>query len=298
MTGYDGILLIDKPTGITSSKAVTRVRSALGGVKVGHLGTLDPFASGLLPLCVGAGRKIAQFLNVADKSYQGTITLGVTSDTLDATGEISPAGAVPELGSEDLRRLEARFTGTLEQVPPAFSAIKKGGVPMYRLARSGVEVELEPREVTIYRLRLEARGRDTLEVDLDCSKGTYVRALARDIGKELGCGGLLASLRRTAFGPFRLDRATSLESVLDEETREEALGRALLCPAEALGHLPSIEVDRRTAEDLRRGRQGALLGLGRSPRGAEDRACIMCQGSLVAVVAPQDRGWRLSRVFD
>jgi tRNA pseudouridine55 synthase len=298
VTGYDGIVLVDKPEGLTSARVVARVRSVAGKVvKVGHLGTLDPFASGLLPLCLGAGTKIAQFLNLSDKAYTGQLRLGVTSNTLDRTGELKAGGPVPRLSEQDLRVIERRFSGPIEQVPPVFSAIKKGGVPLYRLARKGIEVEVGPRTVTVHRLTLAPAGPDRLRIDLECSKGTYVRSIARDIGEQVGCGALLEELRRTGFGPFRIEDAVALERLTDEDTGATALAAAVIPPHEALGHLPVIEVDGATADGLRYGRQAVLSGL--APQAGESGACarVVCRGSLVAVVALGDEGWRLSRVF-
>lgn len=293
----DGILLVDKPEGMTSARAVATVKKALGGPKVGHLGTLDPFASGLLPMCIGEGTKVAPYLNLADKSYRGIVRLGVESDTLDRTGTIRQGGELPVLGDAKLQRLADRFKGEIEQIPPTFSAIKKNGVPMYKLARSGACVEPEARRVTIHSLSLQYLSADRLGVQLSCSKGTYVRSLARDIGRELGCGALLEQLERTVFEPFKLEDSVPLSGV-SASVGVEALGGALIPVAKALGAMPAFEVDPSTAAELRLGRQSLLcrLPMPRTNSGCE-RAKVLTGGTLVAVLAASPLGWKLERIF-
>lgn len=294
----DGILLIDKPEGLSSARAVSMAKRALGGPKIGHLGTLDPFASGLLPMCVGEATKAAPYLNLADKGYQGVVRLGVESDTLDITGEIKPGpGPLPDLDESRLEALAAGFLGEIEQEPPAYSAIKSGGVPLYKLARRGEPVRPQPRPVTIHALALQRVAEDRLGLEIWCSKGTYVRSLARDLGRALGCGGLLESLRRTRFDPFRLSDAAPLEALSQAGTAAE-LGGALISPADALAGLPAFEVDAGTAAELRSGRQSRLCRLP-SPKqvGPRDRARVLAGGELVAVLAPTAAGWKLERIF-
>jgi tRNA pseudouridine55 synthase len=291
----DGILLVDKPSGISSARAVAVAKRALGGPKVGHLGTLDPLASGLLPLCIGQGTKVAPYLNVADKAYRGVIRLGIVTDTLDVTGEIVSTADAPDPAALDLAALGAAFTGPLEQVPPAFSAIKRGGVRMYELARRGEAPVLEPRAVVIHRLVLHALGADRLAIELDCSKGTYVRSLARDLGERIGCGATLEELVRTRFGPFDLEAAVSLA---DLEHGGVAQGRSAVLPLDvALAHLRAIDVDLATASRLRDGQQHALEELDR-PAGAGEKARVRApETGLVAVVVESGGRWRLDRVF-
>lgn len=324
---YDGILLLDKPVGITSAKAVSVVKGLVSGgagrrksaTKVGHLGTLDPFASGLLPLCLGEGTKIAPYLNTADKSYTGTIKLGVTTDTLDSTGDVVSEAPVPTIDEALLSEVTAEFTGALQQVPPAFSAIKKDGVRMYELARRGEAPELAPRAVTIHRLRIERAGESELAIEVDCSKGTYIRSLARDIGERLGCGGNLATLRRTGFGGFRIADAIELARLESGSSGSEdaaMAAQALISPARALDSLPTFTVGAEVAEKLRNGQQAALAALGtlRSPASAGHRtrpksgqaACagtdelakvVTAEGGLAAIVAAEEGRWRIARVF-
>lgn len=295
-----GVLLVDKPTGITSAAVVQVVKRVLGRPKIGHLGTLDPFASGLLPLCVGEGTKLAPYLNTTDKHYRGVVRLGLTSDTLDITGAILTTAAAPDPSSIDLEALASAFTGVQQQIPPAFSAIKRQGTPLYKLARRGETVELEPREVVIHALLLERIDAERIGLDLHCSKGTYVRSLARDLGERIGCGALLEELVRTQFGPFNLGAAVSLADL--ESQRGAALAAAAMIPASrALAHLPAIEVDRGTAASLRTGRQQALAtafaGASAEVRAATHARVVDPEDVLVAVICGQGGGWKLGRVF-
>ena len=296
LAGTDGILLLDKPAGITSAHAVAIVKKVLRGAKVGHLGTLDPFASGLLPLCLGEGTKIAPYLNVADKTYVGTVKLGVRTDTLDCTGEVVGRSDVPPLDGIDWRALAAEFTGTIEQVPPAFSAIKRDGVRMYELARRGEAPELEPRSVTIHELKIEPLDAECIKLTVACSKGTYIRSLARDIGDRIGCGGALATLVRTRFGSFDLAEALPLARLQAEDGASVA-AQAILSPCEALGHLRVLAADRATTARLRAGQQAALATLDRPAVAGEKARVIGPDGALVAVVGDEG-GWRIERVFN
>lgn len=182
----DGVLLVDKPAGITSAGVVRALKDRVGGRKIGHLGTLDPFATGLLPLCIGEGTKVAQFLAGEDKVYSGCIRLGVETDSLDCTGRVLRECEPPEVDQAMLDRVGARFAGQTWQVPPMYSAIKRGGVPLYRLARQGIEVEREPRPIEVRALTLSPAGPAMVAFRVECSKGTYVRVLAADIGQALG----------------------------------------------------------------------------------------------------------------
>jgi tRNA pseudouridine55 synthase len=294
--GPSGILLVDKPAGGSSARAVAIVRRRLDGPKVGHLGTLDPFATGLLPLCVGEGTKIAPYLNTADKSYEGLISLGTATKTDDSTGEVCSSGTVPPLEGLDWLDLARQFSGTIEQVPPQFSAIKRDGRPMYDLARSGGSLELEPREVRVDRLVFEPRGEHHVWVDLDCSKGTYVRSLARDLGALIGCGGHLESLRRTIFGDFDLEGSVPLEKFDCDEGGDEARG-ALIPMLDALAHLPRTEIDSASAVALREGRQHPLFGLQRKAEHDGERLCLAWAGTLVAIAKAESGMWTLDRVF-
>ena len=201
----DGVLIVDKPAGITSAEVVRQIKARVRPARVGHLGTLDPFATGLLPILIGEATKLAPFLQDGEKEYEGVIRLGVETDTLDRTGAEIQTAEVPPLTSGMLAEAAARFTGRIVQQPPIFSAIKRDGVPLYRLARRGVEVEPPPpREVEISRLRLDAMDATSIHFVAACSTGTYMRSLARDIGVALGTVAHLAELRRLRNGSFAL----------------------------------------------------------------------------------------------
>jgi tRNA pseudouridine55 synthase len=225
-----GVLLLDKPVGLSSNDALQKAKRLFRAEKAGHTGTLDPLASGLLPLCFGAATKFSQVSLDADKAYRATLQLGVTTTTGDAEGEVLQRRPV----SSDRIAIEAacaRSTGEIEQVPPMHSALKKDGKALYEYARAGIEVEREARRVTIHRIDIVDWHDDVLVLDVRCSKGTYVRTLAEDIGEALGCGAHLSALRRTASGPMSLESAVTLEQLaeLDERQRD-----ALLLPADAL----------------------------------------------------------------
>lgn len=294
MPGLNGVLLVDKPEGPTSAEVVRIVKRELQVDKIGHLGTLDPFASGLLPLCVGAGTKIAQFLMAERKAYTGTIRLGVETDTLDATGVITRTAPVPPCGPETLRELERRFCGGYWQTPPMYSALKRNGVPLYKLARRGVVVERIPRQVMIDKLTLEQAEDSTLHFSVSCSKGMYVRSLAADLGTMLGCGAHLLTLRRTAFGPFAVSEAIPLLALSGQSAEDDI---PLLSPSQALRHYRALPVSPEVAEKLRRGQQEALCDLPAPQSHAETVQLLSAAGELVAVVERKEGQWRLARVL-
>ena len=293
----DGILLVDKPEGISSAKALARARQLLGRPKAGHLGTLDPMATGLLPLCIGAGTKIARYLSGDDKAYHGSIRLGLRTDTLDITGRTLDSTTAPDPNELDHPELARRFTGKFEQVPPVFSAIKEGGVPLYKLARRGRTEEPEARSVTIHSLRFWAAGPGLLGFEMDCSKGTYVRSLARALGEQIGCGAALAELRRTRFGPFSVAESVSLDDM--ERGLPEALAPALVPLLAALrdrAGMATVPVSEELALALRQGRQEPMAAL-EFPAGTGERACLVLDEQPVAVVHQSGQSWQLERVF-
>ena len=236
----DGVMLFDKPPGLSSNDALQRVKRLLNAAKAGHTGTLDPLATGLLPLCFGEATKFSADLLDADKEYVATARLGVTTTTGDAEGEVVETRPV-ECARADCEAALAGMTGAAMQVPPMHSALKRDGRPLYELARAGIEVERAPREVTIYALELLKHEGDTLVFRASCSKGTYVRTLAEAIGSALGCGAHLIGLRRTAVAHLRLEQAVT-QSALDAMSREERL--SCLLPVDALlSTLPGVELD-------------------------------------------------------
>lgn len=261
----DGVLLLDKPPAITSNRALQTARRLLNAAKAGHTGTLDPMATGLLPLTFGEATKYSADLLDADKSYRATLRLGVTTRTGDADGEVLQRQAV-DVGDTEIIAVLRRFTGEVEQVPPMHSALKHEGRPLYRLAREGIEVERKARRVTIRRLQWIERNGNEVVVDVDCSKGTYVRVLAEDIGRVLGCGAHLAALRRTRVGPLGLEGSVTLAEL---EVMPPAVRREWLRPADTLlATLARMELDEAAA---RRFRQGQRLALDAQPRGARVR---------------------------
>lgn len=229
-----GVLLLDKPLGLSSNQALQKAKWLLRAEKAGHTGTLDPLATGVLPLCFGAATKFSQLHLDADKTYVATARLGIRTATGDAEGEVIAERAV-QVAPEDLARVQAQFTGPIRQVPPMHSALKKDGKALYEYAREGVEVERAPRDVVIHRLSLSRTGEAELRIVADVSKGTYIRTLGEDIGEALGCGAHLTSLRRTATGGFAEAQCVTLEA-LEAMGEDERL--AQLLPAESLvdGH--------------------------------------------------------------
>lgn len=238
----DGILLLDKPEGITSNAALQRARRAFQARKAGHTGSLDPLASGLLPLCFGQATKASGLLLDADKTYRVTVALGERTATADREGEVIERAAVPVLTEATVRQCAARFLGESEQVPPMYSALKYEGERLYRLARKGVEVERAPRRIVIQRLTLIAMTVDTLEFEVDCSKGTYVRTLAEDLARACGTVGHVHCLRRLRLGPFNAARMHVLEAVEQAAGHPETLAALLLPSDAALPGLPAVQL--------------------------------------------------------
>lgn len=241
-----GVLLLDKPLGLTSNDALQKVKRLYRAEKAGHTGTLDPLATGLLPLCFGAATKFAQVSLDADKAYRATLRLGQRTSTGDAEGELLQMRAV-QVDRAAIDAAIARFTGAIEQMPPMHSALKHEGRALYDYARAGIEIERAQRRVTIHAIDIVEFAPDTLVIDVRCSKGTYIRTLAEDLGEALGCGAHLSALRRSASGALSLDQAVTLEqlSALSEAERD-----ALLRPADSLladwpqVHLPDDEAGR------------------------------------------------------
>lgn len=238
----DGILNINKPRGITSHDVVDRVRRLARQRRVGHAGTLDPLATGVLLICLGSATRLAEFLMNSPKHYRAHIRLGITTDTLDAEGTVVSRRPV-EVGREEVERALEHFRGPILQVPPMFSALKRDGRPLYRLARRGETVERPPRPVEIYRLELVEWSPPDLVLEVLCSPGTYIRSLAHDLGETLGCGAYLAGLTRLASGDFRLEDAVELDVLTPERLPEY-----LLPPDAALRQFPALHL---TPEEAR-----------------------------------------------
>ena len=225
----DGVLLVDKAEGMTSHDVVALIRRKLEIKKVGHCGTLDPIATGLLLLTIGRGTKIQDLLMSEDKEYAGTLTLGTSTSTQDRQGEVVEARPVPPLNENEIRAAFEKFRGDFYQMPPMVSAIKQGGVPLYKLARQGKVVEREPRLVHVYRYAIDRIALPEIDFNVVCSKGFYVRTYAHDIGETLGCGAHLKELRRTKSGRFDVDLSIGVEEI-KTAPREEVLKRVLSLP--------------------------------------------------------------------
>ncbi|MDA8483785.1 tRNA pseudouridine(55) synthase TruB [Pseudomonas resinovorans] len=243
-----GVLILDKPRGMSSNAALQKVRWLLNAEKAGHTGSLDPLATGVLPLCFGEATKFSQYLLDADKGYETLAQLGVTTSTGDAEGEVTERREVT-VGRQDIEALLPRFRGEIKQIPPMYSALKKDGQPLYKLARAGEVVEREARSVTIARLDLLACENSQARLAVACSKGTYIRTLVEDLGQALGCGAHVAELRRTQAGPFVLAQAISLEILekVHAEGGNEALDQFLLPVDSGLEHWPLIQLTEHSA---------------------------------------------------
>lgn len=254
----DGVLLLDKPKGLSANQALQRTRRLFQAAKAGHTGTLDPMATGLLPVCFGEATKFSAYLLDADKRYQARVQLGVATDSGDADGQEISSAEVPALDKNAIERVLETFRGQIEQVPPMYSALKHQGRPLYELARQGIEVKRTPRRVTLHDITLLAwePGSQSLVLDVTCSKGTYIRTLAIDIGAAIGCGAHLTMLRRLQTGPFNGDRDGMLGLGALEEAADELARDAHLLPVDVLlRHLPQVQVNEVAAARLRLGQK-------------------------------------------
>jgi tRNA pseudouridine55 synthase len=246
-----GILLLDKPAGMTSNHALQAAKRLLQACKAGHTGSLDPIATGLLPLCFGDATRLSQFLLDADKRYWAVFRLGVSTTTYDVEGEVTATRPVT-VGVRDIERALDRFRGAIEQVPPMYSAIKRGGEALYKLARAGIEVDREARAVRVREFQLVRLDGDRLEVEIACSKGTYVRSLAHDLGELLGCGAHVVALRRLGVGRLDVAQAVTLETLEGLATPSERAAR-LLPMDHALGAIPDVRISKLAGHYLRQG---------------------------------------------
>jgi len=287
----DGVLLLDKPLGLTSNAALQRVKRLYAAERAGHTGTLDPLATGLLPICLGEATKFGGELLEADKRYCATLKLGVTTSTADAEGEVREERPV-DVTQAQLHEALARFRGPISQVPPMHSAIKQGGQPLYRLARQGQTVDRPARQVVIHELHLLDFESPHATLDVLCSKGTYIRTLAEDIGAVLGCGAHLTALRRTGIGPHGLDGAVSLEKLeaLDGQSRD-----ALLRPVDSLlAGWPEVVLDPDAARRFGNGMTVAVAGEASRPAEGAGPTRVYAGGvaeRLFLGLATLDGGW-------
>jgi tRNA pseudouridine55 synthase len=294
-----GFLALDKPEGISSHAVVQAVRRACKTRRVGHAGTLDPLATGVLLVGVGHATRLIEFLTAQNKSYRATMRLGMITDSQDITGEVRETRTVPELSTAQIQSACAMFKGEIEQVPPMFSALKRNGVPLYRLARKGEEVERQKRRVDITSIHVVGREGNDIVLEVDCSKGTYIRTLCHDIGLELGCGACMSALRRTASGMFTEDNLVSIEDLRRGDRR-------LIPVMKALAHLPQVELLPSGRERLRDGIPPTVDQVCPFPAAIRDADNILLshEGQLIGVASPdfhhqdEQRGdFKLRKVF-
>ncbi len=250
-----GILLLDKPSGITSNAALQNAKRLFHARKAGHTGSLDPLANGLLPLCFGEATKLSGFLLDADKRYVADMRLGARTTTGDAEGEVMRRGDTAAIDRAAVEAAIAGFRGEIEQVPPMFSAVKQNGVPLYKLAHQGIEVERKPRQVMIHHFEIRAFDGDIVTVEVHCSKGTYIRVLADELGEALGCGAHVSRLRRTGVGAFDAGRMFTLDALagIAADGGEAALDACLVSMEDALGQWPDVRLSQEVAYFLVRG---------------------------------------------
>lgn len=288
----DGWVVLDKPVGMTSTHAVSRLKRIYNAKKAGHAGTLDPLASGILPVAFGEATKTVPFVQEGQKAYRFTVRWGIETDSDDSDGKpVQHSDVRP--GVDQIAQLLPNFIGTILQRPPAFSAIKIGGERAYDLARDGEVVEIEPRPVTIHSLDLVGATDDSATLEAQCGKGTYVRAIARDLGRMLGCYGHVTALRRTRVGPFsEADLATFAEL----EESPEAAAENMLAVEAGLTELPCVVIDRNAAARLRRGQ--SILLRGRDAPGEGEKAYAACEGAPVAFGVVEAGELVPSRVFN
>lgn len=248
----NGILVVDKPAGISSNDVVQQAKRLFGAQKVGHTGSLDPLATGVLPLCFGEATKFSQYLLDADKKYWTQVRLGITTETADADGEVIAQADTSGITESQVTASLETFVGEIEQIPSMYSALKHQGQPLYKLARQGIEVERAPRRISIYSAELLQFSEASIELRVHCSKGTYIRSLAEDLGAALGCGGHVSALRRLAAGPYEEAQATTLDELREVGDVREM--DALLLPvSSAVGSWPAVRLHEDTAHYVRQG---------------------------------------------
>lgn len=252
----NGLFILDKPLGISSNKALQKIKHLLNAQKAGHTGSLDPLASGVLPICFGHATKLSQYLLDADKRYQATLTLGSCSTTCDAEGEISYCGDYRQLTEQQIYAVVNSFMGKSEQSPPMYSALKYNGQPLYKLARQGKSIVRPSRAIEIFHIEIIKLSLPEIVIDVHCSKGTYIRTLAEDIGNKLACGAYLSALRRTKAGAFTIEQSIDLEKFEQMLTDAKQSAESILLPMDRLlEHYEAIYLDHQSATDIRFGRK-------------------------------------------
>jgi tRNA pseudouridine55 synthase len=290
---FNGILNVNKPSGLTSHDVVSRLRRITGQRRVGHAGTLDPTATGVLLLCLGQATRVAEYLQARDKVYRARLRLGISTDTYDSEGQIVDQRDTGHITHSAVQRALGEMVGPLDQVPPMYSAIKHQGTPLYRLARRGQTVERKPRRVVIHTLELLEWDPPYLEAKIHCSKGTYIRSLAHDLGQRLGCGAHLAELTRLASGRFQLSDALVLEE-LEHAAEQGKLERLLLPIDAALQDYPAVTVDDDLAKSILFGQRVRLPD---APQATLLRAYGRDEKLLALLRLRNDGAWQPHKVF-
>ena len=295
----DGILNIDKPYGMTSMDVVRRIKRASGQRRVGHGGTLDPIATGVIPVCLGLATRLMEDVVSGSKSYLASIELGVSTDTYDAQGEVTDRGDSSLITLADIESALVPFTGDILQVPPMYSALKRNGKRLYDLARAGVEIEREARAVSVRAITLIDWKPPVVTLKVDCGKGFYVRSLAHDVGQELGCGGHLKALSRLRSGAFTIEDALSLDEA-EERFADGAWQESVYSPDVALYDLRAIIVGKRTEDMLRNGRPFDNGVSSQAPKPDERCRAYSTDGRFLATVLydSEFRHWRPEKVFE
>jgi tRNA pseudouridine55 synthase len=294
----DGILNINKPSAMTSYGVVSVVKRLSGERRVGHAGTLDPAATGVLPVCLGQGTRIVTFLTAASKTYLAEIEFGIATNTFDATGEITQRGDSSSVDLDKLNSALASFRGTIRQIPPMYSALKHRGQPLYKLARAGINVERQSRTVTILRLELISWQPPVAKLEIECSKGTYIRSLAHDLGQNLNCGAFLKNLVRTRCGIFGIKDALSLIK-LEEAFRLGYWERYLHPVDSVLQDLPALVVDDAAEADMKNGRMISVTGSGEAVDYPKYCRAYSQDGRFLGILSylPEMRLWHPKKVF-
>ena len=294
----DGILIIDKPYGITSMDVVRRVKRGIGVKRVGHGGTLDPVATGVIAICLGQATRVMDYIINSSKEYRGEIELGVTTDTYDSLGKVTERTNPSPLTESDLDKALQTFKGITKQVPPMYSALKQGGKRLYELARAGIEVERKPRNVEVFNLELLDWSPPVASVEVTCGRGFYMRALAYDLGRTLGYGAHLKSLVRLRSGPFRISEAESL-CAAEESFADGTWESNFYAPDEVLQRLRAVILSRQHSEMVRHGRSLPSILPPPTSRPGEQCRAYDADGNFLAVLAfdPADGRWRPDKVF-
>jgi len=263
----NGVVLLDKASGSSSNHVLQQVKRLFGANKAGHTGSLDPLASGLLPICLGQATKVAQFLLDSDKRYFVRAKFGQVSSTGDSEGKIVNFGSTQGIDESSIRAILLKFIGDINQVPPMYSALKRNGTPLYKLARKGIEIERSSRPVTIHEINFLGLEDAVVSLEVSCSKGTYIRTLVEDIGKSLGCGGHVIELRRTGFAHLGLSESKTYEQLSKlKEQNLESLDSVILSADEMLPNLKSVYLDSEQTRDIRLGKKIKYLGFGTSQK--------------------------------